>query len=99
MPRLVRFLILNCLLGCLAGWALMAALLALDSGGIARVVLASAQPALPIGMLAAAFAVTFGSAAMATGVLLMAEGGPARPRFGPPGRPRLAAVPLRRGRG
>jgi tetrahydromethanopterin S-methyltransferase subunit E len=73
MPVLVRFLLLHCAVGCVAGWLFLAALVLLDVGGVATRLFSSAAPAVPLVMLVLMFAVTFGSAAMGTGVMLLSR--------------------------
>ncbi len=69
MPKMVKFLLENAVVGIVAGWVLLAFLLGSDSYGIGTVVFASANPVLPVFLLMFGFAVTFGSAAM--GIAMM----------------------------
>ena len=73
-PRLIRFLLVNCAIGIVGGWTLLAALLATDTGGIRTMIWNEASPGVPIILLAAGFAVTFGSAAMGAAVMAMRPG-------------------------
>ena len=74
LPRLIRFLLVNCAIGIAGGWTLLAALLATNTGGIRTLIANEASPAVPIILLAAGFAVTFGSAAMGAAVMSMRPG-------------------------
>jgi hypothetical protein len=74
LPRLIRFLLVNCAIGVAGGWTLLAALLATDTGGIRTLILNEASPGVPIILLAAGFAITFGSAAMGAAVMAMRPG-------------------------
>jgi hypothetical protein len=69
--KLVRFLIRNALLGIAAGWSLLVLLLYTDAFGLGQLVRASEQGWLAVLMLAAGFAITFGSAAMGTAIFLL----------------------------
>lgn len=71
VPRLVRFLLVNCAIGIAGGWTLLALLIATDTAGLGTLILNSSSPAIPIAMLAAGFAITFGSAAMGAAVMAM----------------------------
>ncbi len=74
IPRLLRFLAVNCAIGIVAGWTLLAALILTDTAGLATLIWNSASPALPVAMLAGGFAITFGSAAMGAAVMMMRNG-------------------------
>ncbi len=74
VPRLVRFLLVNCAIGVAGGWTLLAALLATDTAGLRTLISNETSPAVPIALLAAGFAVTFGSAAMGAAVMAMRPG-------------------------
>lgn len=74
-PRLVRFLVRNALLGIAAGWSLLVLLLYTDTFGLGRLVTGSEHGWLAVVMLAAGFAITFGSAAMGTAVFLLRPDG------------------------
>jgi hypothetical protein len=74
LPRLVRFLLVNCAIGIAGGWTLLAALLATDTAGLRTLIWNEASPAIPIALLAAGFGVTFGSAAMGAALMAMRRG-------------------------
>ncbi len=74
LPRLVRFLLVNCAIGVAGGWTLLALLIATDTAGLGTLIWNSSSPAMPIGMLAVGFAITFGSAAMGAAVMAMQPG-------------------------
>ncbi|MGI9373077.1 MAG: hypothetical protein ACR2OJ_11325 [Hyphomicrobiales bacterium] len=71
MPRLFRFLLLNISVGVVASWLLLAGLLFADVWGLGGLVARSSDGILAIAMLAIGFAITFGSASVATAVLVM----------------------------
>ncbi|MBI4724777.1 MAG: hypothetical protein HY765_07305 [Rhodomicrobium sp.] len=71
LPLLVRFLTVNCTIGVAAGWLLLAALFLTNAAGLRDLILNSDAPGLPLVMLAAGFAITFGSAAMGAAVMMM----------------------------
>jgi hypothetical protein len=75
LPQLVRFLLLHAGIGVCAGWLLLALLLATDVNGVGALIFASASPALPLAMLAAGFAITFGGAAAAAAVMMLRDDG------------------------
>ena len=66
--KLTRFLLRKCLDGVMAGWALMLGLMWTDVGGVGSLIRSSDYGLLALGMLAFAFAITFGSAAMGIAV-------------------------------
>ncbi|MGO8953876.1 MAG: hypothetical protein ACLPWS_22715 [Rhodomicrobium sp.] len=74
LPRLVRFLLVNCAIGIAGGWTLLAALIATDTAHLRTLIWNSSSPAMPILLLAAGFAITFGSAAMGAAVMAMRPG-------------------------
>jgi len=71
VPRLVRFLLINCGIGVAGGWTLLAALLATDTAGLRTLIWNETSPTVPIALLAVGFAITFGSAAMGAAVMAM----------------------------
>ncbi len=71
LPALLRLLALNGAVGVAAGWLFLAMLLLTDVNGIGGLIWQSSAPALPLGMLAGGFALTFGSAAMGSAVMLL----------------------------
>ena len=66
--KLTRFLLRKCLDGVMAGWAVMLGLLWTDVGGVGSLIRSSEFGLLALAMLAFAFAITFGSAAMGVAV-------------------------------
>ncbi|MEM9726893.1 MAG: hypothetical protein AAF909_15770 [Pseudomonadota bacterium] len=72
---MLRFLGFHAITGVLAGWALLAILLLYDVAGLGGLIWNSNVPAMALAMLAAVFAITFGSAGVATGVLLFTSDG------------------------
>jgi hypothetical protein len=71
LPRLIRFLGVNCLIGIAGGWSLLLALLATNTAGLRTLILNEANPFVPLLLLAAGFAITFGSAAMGAAVMTL----------------------------
>jgi len=74
LPRLIRFLIVNCASGIAAGWILLAALILSDTAGLRTLIWNSGSPLLPVAMLAGGFAITFGSAAMGAAIMMLRNG-------------------------
>ena len=70
MPKLFKFILKNIAIGIVVGWSFVAALLYFDVGGFGTLVLNSSMKWVALSMLALFFAVTFGSAAVASAVLL-----------------------------
>jgi len=69
MPPLVKLILGHVVVGTLAGWTLLAGLLASDVAGLRSLIQASPDGALAIAMLALFFAVTFGSAASGAAII------------------------------
>lgn len=69
--RLLRFLARHCLIGVLVGWALLAALLALDVARLGSLWIASEHPLATLLLAMGGFGVTFGSLAMGTAIFLL----------------------------
>jgi hypothetical protein len=89
------FLIRHCLAGMAAGWTTVGGLLWLDVAGLGGLVISSDLFPLPLLMLLASFGLTFGSVAVASGIMGVARSGAAgavRNRFVPSRPP---AVPQR----
>jgi hypothetical protein len=74
VPRLLRLLAINCAIGICAGWTLLATLILTDTAGLTTLICASDSPSVLVAMLAAGFAVTFGSAAMGVAVMQLRNG-------------------------
>ncbi len=74
LPRLIRFLLVNCAIGIAGGWTLLAAMLVTDTARLRTLIWNEASPAVPIILLASGFAITFGSAAMGAAVMAMRPG-------------------------
>lgn len=70
MPPLFSFLLKHIATGVAVGWAFVGALLGLDVGGFGSLVLGSSSKFVALALLAVFFAITFGSAAVATAVLM-----------------------------
>ncbi len=91
---LLAFLLRHCLVGIAAGWLLLAGLLASDAMGLRSLIFASDFWLEAMVLLLVFFAITFGSLAMGTGVMLL-PGEETKPP-GPTGRWRaLQPVPQR----
>ncbi|NNM01623.1 MAG: hypothetical protein HKO62_12795 [Gammaproteobacteria bacterium] len=67
---LLSFLLGHLLVGIVIGWTLLAGLLLLDIHGLGSLVLTSDAPVFVIGLMMFLFALTFGSLAMGTAVML-----------------------------
>ncbi len=74
LPRLIRFLLVNCAIGITGGWTLLAAIIVTDTARLRTLIWNEASPEVPIILLAAGFAITFGSAAMGAAVMAMRPG-------------------------
>jgi hypothetical protein len=75
MPKLLRFILKHVFFGIIIGWSFVAALLYFDVGGFGSLVLGSSSKWVALGLLGVSFAVTFGSASVATAVLMGHEFG------------------------
>ncbi len=69
LPRIVRFLLINCLIGSALGAAFAALLMFSNVAGLTDLIATSEQPLLPAAMLVFGCALTFGSATMAAAVM------------------------------
>lgn len=69
--QMLRFMALNASFGMLAGLGVAAALICLDINGIGTAIRHAASPALPVILIAAPLALTFGTAAAASAIILM----------------------------
>jgi len=69
--RMLRFLMLNAGIGMAAGLGVAAALIRFDIGGLGTAIAHAANPALPVFLIAAPLALTFGGAAAASAIMLM----------------------------
>ena len=80
MPDHIRFLGLNCLIGIVASWVVLAMFLLVDLGGLGTLIINSAEPVVPVVTLVVCFAITFGSAAMGVGIMSLGseDDGPGR---------------------
>ena len=77
-PSLVRFLVVHCLAGMIAGWTMVGGLLWWDVARLGGLVMTSDLFPVPLLMLLAAFAITFGGLAMGSAIMgLGRSGGPA----------------------
>jgi len=71
MPDLLKFLARNLVMGTLAGWVSLAALIGTNTRGLGDIVFASSNPVLPIALLAFGFFITFGSLAMGAAIMML----------------------------
>jgi hypothetical protein len=74
---MLRFLALNAAIGMVIGLSVFAALLWLDTGGIATRIARADNPILPFLLIAVPFCLTFGGAVAASAIMLL----PYRRRF------------------
>ena len=74
---LLRLLLANLAFGSLAAVLLVSGMLALDSQGLRKLILADQSPALAIGLLLFGFVITLGSLVMGTAIMAIGkdEGG------------------------
>jgi hypothetical protein len=68
---ILRFLAVNAALGMALGLSIFAALLWLDTGGIATRIAHAENPALPLLLIAVPFCLTFGGAVAASAIMLL----------------------------
>jgi hypothetical protein len=68
LPRLLRFLAVNCAIGIAGGWTLLAVLIATNTANL-RTLIWNEGSAVPIILLAVGFAVTFGGVSMGAAVM------------------------------
>lgn len=68
---LIRFLAVNCAMGVMLGWMLLASLLWSDAMGLGGLVSRAEHPVQVVAILAAFFAITFGPAVMGTAVMML----------------------------
>ena len=86
----MSFLAFHCLAGVIAGWTMLGGLLWLDVAGLGALVMASDLFPVPLLMLLAAFAITFGAVAMGSAIMGLGRSG------GPAGRDRSRSFDPRR---
>ena len=70
---LLRLLLANLAFGSLAAVLLVSGMLALDSQGLRKLILADQSPALAIGLLLFGFIITLGSAVMGTAIMAIGQ--------------------------
>jgi len=94
VPPLLAYLGRHCLVGIAAGWVLLAALVATDVGSLKTLLAGSSHWPEALALLMVFFAITFGSLAMGTAVMMLghttANG---RRRKLRPSRPRVPVLP------
>lgn len=74
MPKLIRFVVVNSLVGIVIGWAIAAALLWMNVSGLGDMFMRSDAKPVILALLGMSFGVTFGFAYLATAVMLMPTG-------------------------
>ncbi|QBK30326.1 hypothetical protein [Roseitalea porphyridii] len=74
MPKLIRFVVLNSIVGILIGWAIAAALLWMNVSGLGDMFVRSDSKPVILALLGISFGVTFGFAYLSTAVMLMPTG-------------------------
>lgn len=72
-PRIVRYLAVHAAIGIAVGCACAAALLLLDVAGVGTLIAGTSTPLVPIALLFGGFALTFGSLAMGSAIMLLPE--------------------------
>ena len=70
---LLRLLLANLAFGSLAAVLLVGGMLALDSQGLRKLILADQSPVLAIGLLLFGFVITLGSAVMGTAIMAIGK--------------------------
>jgi tetrahydromethanopterin S-methyltransferase subunit E len=70
-PELLKFLALHCAIGVAAGMVFLAGLIIVDLAGLRTLIWTSANPILPLALLAAGLSITFGGVAMAGAVMML----------------------------
>ncbi|HHZ10071.1 MAG TPA: hypothetical protein GX405_14975 [Rhizobiales bacterium] len=71
LPKLIRFVLVNSLIGVAIGWLVAAGLIWFNVGGFGELVMRSSQRGVALFILAMSFGVTFGFAFLATAVILL----------------------------
>lgn len=74
MPKLIRFVVLNSIVGILIGWTIAAALLWMNVSGLGDMFVRSDSKPVILALLGMSFGVTFGFAYLSTAVMLMPTG-------------------------
>lgn len=74
MPKLIRFVVFNSIVGILIGWAIAAALLWMNVSGLGDMFVRSDSKPVILALLGMSFGVTFGFAYLSTAVMLMPTG-------------------------
>ena len=71
MPKLIRFVLVNSIIGVLIGWMIAAALLWMNVSGLGDMFMRSDAKPVIVALLGMSFGVTFGFAYLSTAVMLM----------------------------
>jgi hypothetical protein len=71
LPKLIRFVLVNSLIGVVIGWLVAAGLIWFNVGGFGELVWHSQQRTVALFILAMSFGVTFAFAFLATAVILL----------------------------
>ncbi len=71
MPKLVRFVMINSVIGVLIGWAIAAALLWFNISGLGDMFMRSDSKPVIVALMGMSFGVTFGFAYLSTAVMLL----------------------------
>lgn len=71
MPKLVRFVLLNSVIGIVLGWVIAAAVVYYNIGHLGELLAHTQYKAAAIAMLGLTFGITFGFAYLATAVMLL----------------------------
>ena len=94
LPPLLAYLGRHCLIGIAAGWSLLAGLIATDVGSLWSLLSRSGHWPEALALLVIFFAITFGSLAMGTAVMLLgSQDGDGEQRRRRRSRPALGARP------
>lgn len=71
MPKLLKFLAINCAIGVSIGLLFLTILVVTDTAGIGTLIWKSSNPFLALLLLGVGMSVTFGSAVMGSAVMMM----------------------------
>ena len=74
MPKLIRFVVINSMIGVVIGWLIAAAIVHFNIGNLGALLAHTDHKVAAIALLAVTFGITFGFAFLATAVMLMPTG-------------------------
>ncbi|MCI5077151.1 hypothetical protein [Oricola sp.] len=74
MPKLVRFVLINSIIGIAIGWLIAAGMVHFNIGNLGELIAHTDHKAAAIALLGLTFGITFGFAYLATAVMLIPTG-------------------------